>query len=289
MKIEKLILGTVQLGLEYGINNVTGKPSRKNAFAILEKAYSRGIKYLDTAAAYGDSEEVIGAFHNVDQKRFLILTKFHPKGDEDVSKLVSDALGRLNVTEIEVMFFHSYQDFKSNPKLVDDLLLEVKAGRINKIGVSVYTNEQIEELLDFNDIKVIQAPFNLFDNESKRGEIFERAKAGGKEIHSRSVFLQGLFFKDIESLPENLNPLKPQLLKIMGLAQGSNLSMASLALNYVLSKDYIDGVLIGVDNEQQLNSNFAALEQIIPQSLIKEIDNIQVSSIELLNPAEWNK
>ena len=65
--------------------------------------------------------------------------------------------------------------------------------------------------------------------------------------------------------------------------------MASLALNYVLSKDYIDRVLIGVDNEQQLNSNIAALEQTIPQSLIKEIDNIQVSSVELLNPAEWSK
>lgn len=289
MKSEKLILGTVQLGLDYGINNISGKPTRKNAFAILEEAYSQRIKYLDTAAAYGDSEEVIGKFHNVFQKRFPILTKFHPKGGDDVSKLVSSALGRLNVPEIEVMFFHSYQDYKDNPKLVDDLLIEVKAGRVNKIGVSVYSNEEIENLLDVRDIKVIQAPFNLLDNESKRREIFERAKAGGKEIHTRSVFLQGLFFKDTESLPEKLNPLKLQLQKITGLAQESNLSIASLALNYVLSKNYIDGVLIGVDNEQQLKSNMAVLEQTIPQSLIKEIDNIQVSSVELLNPAEWNK
>ena len=287
--LKKLILGTVQLGLDYGINNVSGKPSKKNAFAILEEAYSRGIKYLDTAAAYGDSEEVIGTFHNVFQKRFSILTKFQPKGDDDVPKLVSSALERLNVPEIEVMFFHSYQDFKANPKLVDDLLLEVKAGRINKIGVSVYTNEQIEDLLDFSDIKVIQAPFNLFDNESKRGEIFERAKLRGKEIYTRSVFLQGLFFKDAESLSKKLNPLKEHLQKITGLAQYSNLNMVSLALNYVLSKDYIDGVLIGVDNEQQLKLNLAALEQTIPQSLIEEIDNIQVSYVDLLNPAEWNK
>ena len=289
MKAEKLILGTVQLGLNYGINNSKGKPSRKNAFAILEEAYSQGIKYLDTAAAYGDSEEVIGSFHSTSQKQFSILTKFHTKGDDQIAKLISSALKRLNVPEIEVLFFHSYQDFKANFKMVEGLLVEVKAGRINKIGVSVYTNEEIEDLLDFNDVKVIQAPFNLLDNGSKRAEIFERAKASGKEIYTRSVFLQGLFFKDTESLPERLIPLKEHLQKIAALAKASNLSIASLALNYALSKNYIDGVLIGVDNVQQLKSNMEVLEQTLPLDIVEEIDKIEVNNIKLLNPAEWNK
>ena len=287
--VKKLILGTAQLGLNYGINNERGKPSKEEAISILSVAQASGIQFIDTASAYGNSEELIGAFHRISQKQFPVLTKFHAKGDEQIPKVVASALKRLNVPKIEVLFFHSYQDFNANLHMLKDLLVQLKSGRINKIGVSVYTNEEIEHLLEFEDVKVIQAPFNLFDNESKRGEIFERAKALGKEIHTRSVFLQGLFFKDTESLPEKLNPLKPQIQKITGLAQESNLSMASLALNYVLSKDYIDRVLIGVDNEQQLNSNIAALEQTIPQSLIKEIDNIQVSSVELLNPAEWSK
>lgn len=289
MKADKLILGTVQLGLDYGINNITGKPTRENAFTILEEAYTGGIKYIDTAAAYGDSEEVIGAFHKAFQKRLPILTKFHPKDDDLVPELVTSALKRLNVIEIEVLFFHSYQAFKANPKLVDDLLLEVKAGRIKKIGVSVYTNEEIEDLLEFSDIKVIQAPFNLLDNESKRGKIFERAKVRGKEIHIRSVFLQGLFFKDPGKLSKRLSPLKEPLQKITTLAESFSLSISSLALNYALSKNYIDGVLIGVDSVQQLKSNFAVLEDSIPQDLVEEIDNIQVSIADLLNPSEWNK
>ena len=289
MKAEKLILGTVQLGLNYGINNSKGKPSRENAFTILEEAYSQRIKYLDTAAAYGDSEEVIGSFHSTSQKQFPILTKFHAKSGDQISNLVSSALQRLNVPTIEVLFFHSYQDFKANPKMVEDLLIEVKAGRINKIGVSVYTNTEIEDLLDFNDVKVIQAPFNLLDNESKRAEIFKKAKTSGKEIHTRSVFLQGLFFKDPESLSETLSPLKEHLQKITALAKASNLSMASLALNYALSKNYIDGVLIGVDNVQQLKANMATLEQNLPLGIAQEIDKIIVNNKNLLNPAEWNK
>lgn len=289
MKAEKLILGTVQLGLNYGINNSKGKPTREEAFAILKEANIQGIKYLDTAAAYGDSEEIIGSFHEACQKHFSILTKFHPKDDDQISTLVSSALERLNVPVIETFFFHSYQDFKANPKMLEELESEVKVGRINKIGVSVYTNEEIEDLLNYKQVDVIQAPFNLLDNESKRAEIFERAKVSGKEIHTRSVFLQGLFFKDPESLSEKLSPLKEHLRKITALAKSANLSMASLALNYALSKNYIDGVLIGVDNVQQLKSNIKVLEHTLPLDIAEEIDQTEVYNTKLLNPAEWNK
>jgi aryl-alcohol dehydrogenase-like predicted oxidoreductase len=285
----KLILGTVQLGLSYGINNSKGKPTKNEAFEILEEAHKQGIKYLDTAAAYGNSEEVIGSFHSSCQKHFSILTKFHASGDDKISILVSSALERLNVSKIEVLFFHSYQDFKAHPNMLIDLLQEVKAGRINKIGVSVYTNQEIEDLLDFDDVKVIQAPFNLLDNDSKRAKIFKRAKASGKEIHTRSAFLQGLFFKDPESLPEKLSPIKRHLKKITDLAKSSNLSIASLALNYALSKSYIDRVLIGVDNVQQLKSNMEVIEQTLPLHIAKEIDQIEMFNTRLLNPAEWSK
>jgi aryl-alcohol dehydrogenase-like predicted oxidoreductase len=289
LKTKKIILGTVQLGLSYGINNSKGKPTKNQAFEILEEAHKNGIKFLDTAAAYGDSEEVIGSFHSSSQKHFSILTKFHAEGDDQISNLVSSALKRLNVPKLEVLFFHSYQDFKANPNILLDLLQEVKAGRINKIGVSVYTNQEIENLLDFDDVKVIQAPFNLLDNESKRAETFKKAKAKGKEIHTRSVFLQGLFFKDTESLTETLSPLKTHLQKIANLAKASNLSVASLALNYALTKNYIDGVLIGVEDVQQLKSNIAALEENLPLKVSQEIDQIAVSNINLLNPAQWNR
>lgn len=288
-KINKLILGTVQLGLDYGINNSKGKPNREVAFDILDEASVQGIKYLDTAAAYGDSEDVIGAFHKSLHKRFSILTKFHSNGNEQISNLVSSALHRLNVPSIDLLSFHSYEDFKNNPQMVQNLLTEVRAGRIKKIGVSVYTNEQIENLLKFPEVNVIQAPFNILDNESKRAGVFIKAKASGKEIHTRSVFLQGLFFKNLDDLPNNLSPLSGHLQKIAAIAKDANISVASLALNYALSKEYIDGVLIGVENVQQLKSNIEVLKENLPLELVQEIDEIAVDDVKLLNPAEWNK
>jgi len=288
LKTEKLILGTVQLGLDYGINNSTGKPNSKEAFGILKEANIQGIKYLDTAEAYGNSEEIIGLFHKASPKHFNILTKFHVKRDDQISSLVTSALQRLNVSNIEVFFFHSYQDIKDNPEMILDLQNEVKAGRINKIGVSVYTNEEINDLLGYKEVDVIQAPFNLLDNENKRAEIFTKAKATGKTVYTRSVFLQGLFFKKTDELPGKLLPLKKDLELIRGLAKDSNLSIGSLALNYVINKKYIDGVLVGVDSVQQLQNNLTALKDELPLEIVQVVDKIMVESNRLLNPAEWN-
>ena len=60
MKVSRLVLGTVQFGMNYGVANTHGKPSYETVKDILRKALDNGITTLDTAAGYGDSEEVIG-------------------------------------------------------------------------------------------------------------------------------------------------------------------------------------------------------------------------------------
>ena len=77
VSISELSLGTVQLGVSYGINNQSGKPDRTQAFGILDTALTNGISALDTAAAYGDSEQVIGQWLQTipEEKRPFITTK----------------------------------------------------------------------------------------------------------------------------------------------------------------------------------------------------------------------
>ena len=58
-KISELTLGTVQLGLAYGVNNYRGMPSFEESSAILDTALSEGIISFDTAQAYGESETVL--------------------------------------------------------------------------------------------------------------------------------------------------------------------------------------------------------------------------------------
>ena len=288
MKANKLILGTVQLGLNYGINNSLGKPSEKGSFSILGYAQKNGVNTLDTAAAYGNSEELIGKYHLNSEEKFSVITKFHLQEGKEVTEIVDKALNKLCVTSIDTLFFHSFQDYHSNPGILQALSKEVGKGRINQLGVSVYTNNEIEALLPVQEISVIQAPFNLLDNHSKRAEIFQKAKTSGKKVHTRSVFLQGLFFISLDTLPKLLFPLKPELAKIHQIANKSGISIGTLAMNYALSKEYIDGVLIGVDSAEQFKENLKSLDETISYEVFRQIDAIAVQNSYLLNPINWN-
>ncbi len=104
----------------------------------------------------------------------------------------------------------------------------------------------------------------------------------GVEIHVRSTFLQGLFFKDREKLPERLKPMKKYLLQLDDYSKSTGLSISEIALNYNLQNPYIDGVLIGVDNVEQLKMNLSSVKD-------TPIDiEIEVKEKELLNPVNWN-
>lgn len=288
--IHKLILGTVQFGMNYGINNSLGQLKQEQIHHILNAAYEAGIFFLDTASAYGNAEELIGNFNlkNKD-KRFKIITKFHCDDKEEVTSRICSALERLEVEHIDIFLFHSFDDYINKPEVIKALKEEREKDVIGKIGISVYSNEEIEQVLSDRNIEVIQVPFNLLDNETQRGAILRKAKGHGKTIHTRSTFLQGLFFKPTNELPGYFNPIKSGLKKIESIAQSNKVSLPELALGYVLSKDYIDGVLIGVDSVGQLDSNIKAAEKSLPEEVISAINNILILDQNLLHPSNWKK
>jgi aryl-alcohol dehydrogenase-like predicted oxidoreductase len=287
----KLVLGTVQFGLNYGVNNNEGKPTQKVINEILSYAFENNITILDTAEAYGDAQHRIGSYHKTSPYKFNIITKFS-SGINDLSnaiiKRVEDNLITLNVDKLYAYMFHSYDDFKKYFKgFKKDLQQLKRENKIENIGVSVYTNEQLLDVLNFSDITLVQLPFNLLDNESKRGDILKLAKQKGVEIHTRSAFLQGLFFKPLKEFPMKLNSLIPYLKKINHIKKDLSVSTESLSLKYPLQKEYIDKVIIGVGSIEQLKSNLKITNQSTDISL-KKIDDINVAEKELLNPANWN-
>lgn len=287
----KLILGTVQFGLNYGINNTIGKMSEDKVFELLENAYSLGISTLDTAEAYGNAHSVISNFHKQSKKRFNIISKHSSSNFDypiDLVERIQFHCSNFNVNYLEGYMFHSYNDFKMNINNDPNVLENIKnAGLVKKIGVSVYSNDEIEELLNYKNIGLIQLPFNLFDNEYQRKEILEKAKKRNIEIHTRSAFLQGLFFKDVNTLHKNLLPLKKDLSDLSLLSKKSNIALAELALNYPLSKSYIDKVLIGVDSLEQLKNNIKATENEFDKFIYEKVDCIQIENTKLLNPSNW--
>lgn len=286
----KLILGTVQLGLPYGINNLLGKPDRQEAMLILDDAKRAGIDTLDTAKAYGSSMELIGRYHRDSGFMFRVISKFHA-GNAELEREIKNELSLLAIKHFEAYLFHSFQDFDAvSPATVKTILCLKQEGLIRKVGVSVYGNDQFEKAIHSSMADIIQLPYNLLDNDAQRGTLIKTAKSKGKELHVRSVFLQGLFFMEEERIPEKIRALKPYLKQIKELAEAERLTLQELALGYVLRNKAIDKVLIGVESAAQLKANLQAAERAaaLSDEAIQYINTIRVSETDLLSPVNWN-
>ena len=276
--MNKLVLGTVQFGLQYGVNSA-GRPSQEAVKRILEEATKGGITTLDTSSAYGNSEEVLG-YSIAIPGQFKIVSKY-PKGETPVGEMFNSSLKRLKVDQLYGYLLHHFEVYKNNPKVWDEFIALKDSCKVQRIGFSLYTPEELEFILkNGSPFDLIQVPFNIFDKKflPYMKELHEK----GVEIHVRSTFLQGLFFKDRNSLPEKLQPMKKYLLKLDEYSKESELSISEIALNYNLQNPYIDGVLIGVDNASQLKMNLASVKD-----SIVDID-IEVKEQYLLNPVNWN-
>lgn len=289
--LNKLILGTVQLGLPYGINNVHGQITLDNSLTLLEEAFKSGITFLDTAEAYGNAHEIIGLFHRRNAStRFNILTKLPHEFTEQIDEKVERYLDQLQVDSLYGFSFHSFASYNRRIKGVSRQLRKLKEkGQINKIGVSVYTNEEAIKSIEDPLIDFIQIPYNLFDNCHLRNEVLEKASNSDKEIHTRSCFLQGLFFMSPESENPVVGVLKEELSFINDIAKRYNISIQDLALHYTFKNRMINSVLIGVDNWEQLLQNIVSLQRRVPKEALMEVERIKIKDIDLINPTLWNK
>lgn len=275
--MNKLILGTVQFGCQYGINSL-GKPNTQMVSEILDEAYNGGIVLLDTSAAYGNAEEVLGETNA--SHKFQIISKY-PKCDKRVRDVLRDSLQNLGCSKLYGYLLHHFSVYTENKAVWNDFVKLKAEGKVEKIGFSLYEPAELNLILDDGiPFDLIQIPFNIFDHQFE--PYFERLKKMNVEIHVRSTFLQGLFFKDRDTLPDKLLPLKSYLVALDRYAYESGLSVAEVALNFNIQNPYIDGVLIGVDTKDQLLTNFHSVSE-------KRVEvSIDVKEIELLKPINWN-
>lgn len=276
--MSKLVLGTVQFGLQYGVNSA-GRPSEDAVKSILTEASKGGITTLDTSSAYGNSEEILGEC-TTSEENFKIVSKY-PMGATSVFEMFNCSLKRLQVDNLYGYLLHHFEVYKNNPKVWDEFIALKRLGKVQKIGFSLYAPEELQFILDNKSpFDLIQVPFNILDK--KFLPYMKQLHETGVEIHVRSTFLQGLFFKDRNALPEKLQPMKKYLLQLDEFSKKSGLSISEIALNYNLQNPYIDGVLIGVDNVEQLKMNLSSVKD-MPIDI-----EIEVKEQEFLNPVNWN-
>jgi aryl-alcohol dehydrogenase-like predicted oxidoreductase len=208
----KLSLGTVQFGIKYGVNNTNGIPDDSGLKDILNLAHTAGIDILDCAPGYGISEKRIGL--NA-LGRFKIITKFsNVESEANFKTALQSSLETLRIKQAYGYIAHNCDELIANPETWEWLQNAKNEGKIQKAGFSLYHTEQLERLMELNMIPdLVQLPYNLLDK--KFDSYLIKLKYFGTEIHVRSVFLQGLFFMDIEKIKSNLKPLVPQLKELM--------------------------------------------------------------------------
>lgn len=287
---ERLILGTVQFGLHYGINNKNGQIGAEEAFHILDYAWANGIRTLDTAAAYGTSEAIIGKYLvSRPHHSFQIITKLGLHHTDDLEKAFQESLQRLNTQSVHTVLFHSIEDYKRFKHQLPKFSAQFKGSHFNHIGVSAYTNDEMLDLSNEEAIDIVQMPFNLLDNLTLRANAMQRLTRLGIKVHLRSMFLQGLFFKPLNEIPKGLMPLIPALVQINEISRKYEYSIEQMAFSYAIHCAEADAVLMGIDGITQLKQNLSYICSPLEPECINEIHQIQIPDAIYLNPSKWHE
>ena len=281
----KLALGTVQFGLPYGINNNSGVPTDfelKEIFALSKEA---GIEILDSAQGYGNAEERIGKLSN---NEFQVITKFkNLKSAYPFHNELSESLCKLKSDSIYAYMAHDGNLLIKNPSWWEGLQLAKEKRLIKKIGYSLYSVDQLETLFANNMIPdIIQFPFNILDRSFE--SFFPKLASLGVEIHTRSVYLQGLLQMDPTQISNQFRPLQSDLSLIRQIAMQNQLTIGQICLGFVINNPFIKKVVIGIDNLFQLNENIKICRTtILSKELMNELNSIQVKDKSMLNPMNW--
>jgi len=284
--VEKVVLGTAQFGMNYGIANLSGKPTKEEAFRVLEHAWDRGVRRFDTAPIYG-SETILGEFirSNALQGEAIVLTKIPRLAEarvlkEAVKSSINTSLEQLGCA-IDVLFLHDPLDFElllDNADVFCDIPLRYP---VKCLGISVYEPAEVARAVRYESQLAFQFPLNVLDRR------FESVKMPDGKRYARSIFLQGLL-----ASPNHLRENAPDALSRLGenyhrALKAHGLDPIALAISFVAQSACADYFLVGVDTVEQLREILdAPLGLNLP---LEELDRLRLATEERwFDPRVWN-
>ncbi|MBD3426528.1 MAG: hypothetical protein GF409_04795 [Candidatus Omnitrophica bacterium] len=288
--LDRMCLGSVQLGIDYGISNKKGMVPSAEAHDMLGYAFQKGVRFIDTAADYGKSEEVIGEFTKNSGNYFKVITKVSASPGSDRAYLeesIYTSLDRLNADRLYGVLVHSFGDFLNNSRVWDAVSALRQKGLIEKTGFSLYKPLELEMLFERGiSFDLIQIPFSVFDR--RFVPYLKRLKGMEVEIHARSVFLQGLAFMGPEQLPECLKGAGGAVRNLRSASAREGLPLHKMCIDAVLSEDLIDKVIVGVDGFDQLKDNIGIFSTFgRTDTLQGMLAGSEIEDEDILMPYRW--
>lgn len=285
----RLALGTAQFGLPYGVANRVGQVPLASVAAMLRLATAAGVDTLDTAIAYGDSEQRLG---EVGIDAFRVITKLPavPPGQADVAawagRELSASLARLGRDDVYGLLLHRPQQLleAEGARLFAGLQGLKEQGLVRKVGVSVYSPAELAPIIDRYPIDLVQAPFNLIDRRLLTSGWLERLACRGVEVHTRSAFLQGLLLMERGALPPAFGRWASLWDRWHGWLSAQGVDAVQACLGYPLAFPQIARVVVGADSPEQLDQLLQAASR--PAMGWPEI---QSDDEQLINPSNWTR
>jgi len=285
--MNRIVLGGAQLGLPYGILNGGETLSREEVARILDTAVDRGIDSIDTAIAYGQSESVIG---ETSQNRFNIISKLPPlpvdisNVSEWVHSQVQGSLSRLKCTSLDALLLHRPQDLigAQGAELYAAIGSLMAEKMIHRFGVSIYSPDDLEGIIDTFEIHVVQTPLNVFDRRILG--VTDKLSALNIEVHVRSVFLQGVLIASPQDRPHRFEPWSEHFALFDEWVRSSGVSAMACCMGFALQQPGVAKLVIGTTSAESLDE----IMNSIPNSVFEVPTHLQSSVEQLIDPRFWN-
>jgi aryl-alcohol dehydrogenase-like predicted oxidoreductase len=297
LQASEIALGTVELGLDYGIpgHGEHTRPSEPEAIRLLNEALDLGVTFIDTARIYGNSEEIIGKALKYRRGEYILATKIGPFDACDLEsptlrdrvwKSVETSMRMLETDYVDLLMIHSasVEVIRKADELLETLHAMQQQGKVRYVGASVY-EEAGPEALRRDEFQCLQVPYNALDRLAEK-TILPAASEEGVGIVARSVLLKGAITSRYRELPDDLSELKAAAASLERLADASGMSLPEMAFRYVLSSDLI--ALCGTARREELRSAIQAANRgPLDAELIAQIQKVVVVDRRLLNPGNW--
>ena len=285
---EKIIIGTAQFGLDYGIANSKGKMKTNEIKKIIKYARTNNIKNIDTAHAYGDSEQRLG---NVGIKNFDVIVKLPATNptqpyDQWVKKSIHSSFKKLKINKADTVLVHNAK-FLLNPKMGKKIYEELKKFKnkniIKNIGVSIYSISDLKNIIKKFPMDVVLISLNIFDQRILNKKIINTLKRKNIKIYTRSTFLQGLLLMSKNKIPTKFNRWKKKFDMWFRELENKKVSAYDASLDFVMKNKDVDKTLIGIDDFKQFKEIFKDKPKI--NINYKKFNSNKINK--LINPAKW--
>lgn len=286
-KTQRISLGTAQFGLDYGLTNSDGQVNILEAQKIIDAGFEHGLELIDTAASYGDSEDVLG---ELSLRSAQIVTKLPSlnlhtgPSNSFVDFALANSLSRLQRKRIFGLLVHDPRDLEPLhlQPLSQGLGLAKERGFVEKVGVSVYHPEQLSKVLETFTPDIVQLPLSLVDRRFLEQGWLKKLHDLGIEVHARSIFLQGALLADPKTLPTQVLPWRQTLQNLDDWCNLVGVTKQNVCAGFALAQQEVTRIVVGATSAAQFTQ--VLFESRRPPS---DFPDISSKDLSFIDPTNW--